>query len=146
MSNLSTSEKLRKRLNLNIYLKELTELAGRPVQARELGSVEQAATIREAGKKFTLQVTACSEGLFSDLSSDRFSNFLTKLHQANPSPVYLWSPRTIDCGALVVPSLSSINFEFEFTVNTEGILVILSTDLVDRLLLDFLRKLTVSND
>ncbi|MDB3935502.1 hypothetical protein N9383_02140, partial [Granulosicoccus sp.] len=74
---------------------------------------------------------------FADRSSERFKNFVKRLNDANPFPVYLWSPRTIDCGALLVPSLNVISFDFEFKVNDEGIFVFLSSDLLDKLLLDF---------
>ena len=56
--------------------------------------------------------------------------------------VYLWTPRTIDCGVLLVPSLDVVKFDFDFDVNEEGILVLLSSDLVDRLLLDFSKSCT----
>ena len=133
----SSSEKLRQKLNINKYLEELAVLAGRTVQAGELGGVEQAASIREVGKKFSVSEASSSEISFVDRSTERFKDFIKRLHGENPSPVYVWSPRTIDYGTLLLPSLGAIKFDFDFAVNEEGILVFLTNDLEDRLLLDF---------
>jgi hypothetical protein len=134
----SSSEKLRRQnLNLKRYLEELAALAGRSVQASELGSVEQALSIREGGVKFVEMATASSEIPFADLSSERFKSFVKRLNEVNPSPVYVWTPRTTDCGAFLLPSISAIRFDFDFTVNSEGILVFITNDFRDRLLLDY---------
>ena len=137
MLSSSSAAKRRKKLYLKSYLEELAELAGRTVQAEELGSVEHAASIRDAVNRNFVQAAASSKVLFSDRSSEQFRQYVEKLHDANPSTVYIWSPRTIDCGALLVPSLCSVSFNFEFTVNDDGVMVFLSSDLVDKLLLDF---------
>ena len=55
----------------------------------------------------------------------------------NPSSIYVWTPRTIDCGALLVTSLAEIKFDFDFAINDEGILAFTTSDLADSLLLDF---------
>ncbi|NEV64841.1 hypothetical protein [Thiorhodococcus minor] len=132
-----SSAKLRKKLNLKRYLDELTALIGRPVHADELGSLEQAASIREASQKFHAQATQACEIPFSERCSERFKGFVQRLHGANHSSVYVWTPRTIDCGILLVPSLAAVKFTFDFAVNEEGIFVFLTSDLEDRLLLDF---------
>lgn len=121
------------------YLKELTVLAGRPVNDCELGSVEQAASIRDAAKNFATLDVMSYDMSFEDKSADRFKRFVESLHNANPSPVYIWTPRTIECGALLLPSLNVIKFDFDFHVNEEGILVLLTNDLADRLVLDFFK-------
>ena len=133
----SSSEKLCQKLKMKKYLEELTVLVRHPVKSADLGSVEQAASIREAAKKLSVSDAASSEITFVDRSSERFKKFVRCLHDANPSQVYVWTPRTIDCGVLLVPSLSAIDFDFDFAVNEEGILVFLTDDLEDRLLLDF---------
>lgn len=130
-------EKLRLKFNQKKYLEELSELSGRQVQLAELGSIEQAAAIREAGKAFVSQSVTTSEILFSERSSQRIKGFVKRLSEANSSPVYVWSPRTIDCGAFQLPSLCIINLDFSFNINEEGILVFLTADLLDRLLFDF---------
>lgn len=83
------------------------------------------------------QSSARCEIRFSDKSTERFRRFLQSLANANPSSVYVWTPRTIDCGVLLVPSLDAIKFDFDFTINDEGILAFTTSDLADSLLLDF---------
>jgi len=133
----SSSEKSCHTLKMKKYLEELSVFAGHPVKSADLGSAEQAASIREAARKFSVSDAASSEIAFVDRSSERFKQYIKRLHDANPSQVYVWTPRTIDCGVLLVPSLSAIDFDFDFAVNEEGILVFLTDDLEDRLLLDF---------
>lgn len=119
------------------YLAELRALTGRAVQADELGSLEQVAAMRMGVQKFVGQSLTACEIKFSDRGSERFKKFLRGLRDANPLSVYVWTPRTIDCGALLVPSLDVIRFDFDFTINHEGILAFTTSDLGDRLLLDF---------
>lgn len=137
MSTPLSSEKLRQKPNLKRYLDELSMLIGRRVRAEELGSLKQAALIREAGKKFAAQPSNACEIHFTERCSARFKGFVQRLHDSNPSSVYVWTPRTISCGALLIPSLAAIKFDFDFAINEEGILVFLSSDMEDRVLLDF---------
>lgn len=142
MSSPSLSTRLRRNLHLKRYLKELSALMERSVQAEELGSLEQAAAMRTAAQGFLEKSTTQYEISFSDRSSERFKRFLQSLTDANPSSVYVWTPDTIDCGALLVPSLDAIRFDFDFDINDDGILAFLTSDLGDRLLLDFSRTPT----
>lgn len=137
MSTPSSSEKLRRNLYLKNYLKELGALTGRTVQADELGSLEQAASIRTEAQKFINQPPTVCEIRFSDRCSERFKEFLQRLKDANSLPVYVWTEHTIDCGALLVPSIDTIKFDFDFAINDEGILAFITRDLGDSLLLDF---------
>jgi hypothetical protein len=132
-----SSENLRQKLNMKKYLNELAALVGRSVHADELGRPAEAAEIREASQKFIAQDAQAFEILFSERRSDRFKEFVLRLHDANPSSVYIWMPHTIVCGALLVPSLISVKFDFEFAINDDGILTFLTSDSEDRLLLDF---------
>ena len=118
-------------------MKELGILLGRVVQNEELSSVEEAETIRKKSLKFNTELVVSREIPFPDRTTDRFKHFLDKLSDVNSSPVYVWTPRTISCGTLLVPSLREIRNAFSFAINQEGILVFLTSDLCDRLLLDF---------
>lgn len=138
----SPSEKLRQKLHLKRYLEELGALTGRAVQADELGSLEQAAAMRLNAQKFDAESSVACEIRFSDRNSERFKKFLQRLRDVNSSAVYVWTPRTISCGALLVPSLDEIKFDFDFTINDEGILAFTTSDLGDSLLLDFSRTPT----
>jgi hypothetical protein len=137
MTTPSLSGKLRQKIYLKRYLAELSALTGGPVQADELVSLEQTAKLREAQQQFVALPTSSSEIPFSDRGSERFAEFVRRLHDANPSPVYVWTERTIDCGALLVPSLMAIRWNFDFAVNEEGMLAFVTSDIADSLLLDF---------
>lgn len=137
MTSPSLSQKLRRNLYLTRYLAELSTLTGRIVQADELCSPAQAAAMRIEKQKFLSHpATSCEIG-FSDKNSERFGIFLQRLRDANPSPVYIWTEHTIDCGALLVPSLDAIRFDFDFKINKNGVLTFETSDLEDKLLLDF---------
>lgn len=137
MSVPSLPDRLRLKLHLKRHLEELSALTGRSVQADELGSLEQAAQMRMAAQKFIAQPFARYEIKFSDRKTERFRKFLQRLTDANPSSVYIWTRHTIDCGALLVVSLAEIKFDFDFAINDEGILSFTTSDLTDKLLLDF---------
>ncbi len=137
MNMLSSSNKLRQKRALKEYLKELSTLAGRFVYADELSSLEQVILMREKAQQSETKESIFTETLFLDRNSKRFKEFVEKLTIANSSSIYVWTPRTIDCGALLLPSLSAIKFDFDFTLNKEGILAFATSDLVDSLLLDF---------
>ncbi len=132
-----SSEKLRQKLYMQRYLEELSALAGYPVQATELGSLAQAASIRDASQKFNAQSSRSTEIPFADKCSERFKKFIQMLYSANASSIYIWTPRTINCGTFLASSIEAVKFGFDFTVNQEGVLVFESSDLQDRLLLDF---------
>lgn len=137
MTMASSPGKLRQKLNLKRYLAELSTLTGGSVQVDELVSLEHTATLRQAQQKFEALPTSPSEIPFSERGSERFKEFVRRLHDANPSPVYVWTQRTIDCGALLIPSLMAIRWDFDFTVNEEGMLAFVTSDIADSLLLDF---------
>lgn len=118
-------------------MKELGLLTGRAVDADELGNPEQLKELHKAAQKLAVQPTSVNEILFSEKNSERFMEFLQRLKRANPSSIYVITPRTDSCGALLVSSLNDIRFDFDFSVNSEGILVFTTSDFCDSLLLDF---------
>ncbi len=137
MSSPALALRLQRNLYLKSQLEELGKLTGRVVLAGELGSIEQFATIRQSAQRSIGQpVTAC-EIPFLDKDSERFKGFIGRLKAVNSSPVYVITPRAESCGALQVSSLSEIRFDFDFSINEDGILVFATTDDEDRLLLDF---------
>lgn len=133
----SLSENLRHDIHLQEYLEELGQVVGRSVDAEELGSLEQARTIRER----SLHCPACGAGgaeiPLDEKHSERFRWFFQRLRHANPSPVYVWTPRTICCGTFLAPSLAPVFADFDLGVNMEGVLAFLSSDLEDALLFEF---------
>ncbi len=137
MENKSVSHQIRRSQSLERYLNELSQLTGRNVICTELGTVNDALEIQKASQKFITQKVSTYEIPFSQRNSTKFLKIIEELYNKNPLPIYIWTPRTIDCGTFLVFSLRDIHFNFEFNINTEGIIVLLSHDLVDRVLLDF---------
>jgi hypothetical protein len=138
MSSLSSNGKLRRKLRLKQYLEELSVLTARTVHADELGSLEHAAAMQSSAQKYNVEPdVVVYRTRFADKSSEQFKKFIRGLRDANSSAIYVWTPRTIDCGAFLVPSLDDVNFDFDFNINSEGILVFVTSDLEDRLTLDF---------
>jgi hypothetical protein len=123
------------------YLKELKLLScSGDVDKSKLSSLAEVEAIRYKAshlddlpvKKFTLD--------FNELSSGGGIELKRQLSKNNNSAVYLWTPRTNSCGLYSVQSIDDVNFKFPFNVNSEGIVVIMSTNLEDKLLLDFYRN------
>jgi len=136
MPSPSLSQRLLRKSQLKKYLEELGMLTGRVIQSDELSSLEQTAAVRMSLQKIAVNsVVACEIG-FSDRKSERFKKFLQSLKNANSSAIYIWTPRTYDCGVLLVPSLESIKFDFDFTINDEGIIAFTTMDLNDSLLIE----------
>lgn len=140
MSSSTASGEVRRRATIGAYLAELSALIGRRVDASELGSREQAILLRtKAQERFPMSAVSF-EIPFSERTTERFRQFVLNLESAKTCPVYIWTPRTIDCGTVVVPSLASLSFDFAFGLNPEGILSFVTFDLSDRILLDFGRS------
>jgi hypothetical protein len=139
--NIDVSEDLSKKLarsrDLKTYLSELSALCGRAIRSDELGSAEEARNLRNLAQKFSTEPSVKYEMPFSDRTKESFRDFSARLQGANPSTIYVWTPRTISSGTFVAPSIGSIKFNFDFEINPEGILTFLTSDLKDRLLLDF---------
>ena len=74
---------------------------------------------------------------FYELKGEKFKTFIEELFSRNDGEIYILTPRTKACGLFKVSSINSISFQFPFEINPEGILVFLTSDLKDKLLLDF---------
>jgi hypothetical protein len=139
------SDAVRHDIHMQEYLEELSQLVGREVSADELGGLEQARAIRDIARKFNeAPITPAHhkpggsyEIAGEERQSERLFWFFQRLRYTNPSPVYVWTPRTICCGTFLLPSIEAINTGFDLDLNEEGVLVLLSCDLEDGLLLDF---------
>lgn len=137
MSLPSRTLALKQKVSLGLYLTELSQLLGRSVKHEELESLDHTKSMRMAAQRMDSKNCQPYKIKFSERNSPRFMSFLRGLKDANSSPIYLWTPRTIDCGSLLVPALEAIDFGFSFNINHEGILTFSTSDLVDTLLLDF---------
>ena len=129
--------RLTQKLNLPQHLRELSQLVGRTVEPAELLSLAATEAVRAQGMTVQRLPSWRCELRFSDKRSPRFGRLLQAFRERNPSPVYLWTSLSNDCGLLRPVSLSDVRFDFDFEVNRDGILELLTADLPDRMLLDF---------
>jgi len=134
----STKKGLEYRQNIKTYLSELALLTNKELNEDDILysplSVENARQRSSSLSEFPILKFTIP---FSEKKSERFSLYIDNLYQKNSSNVYIWTQRTNICGLYEVESIKKINFDFPFSINNEGILVLLSTDFEDKLLFDF---------
>lgn len=117
---------LTQKLNLPQHLRELSQLVGRTVEPEELLSLAETEAVRAQGMTVQRQPSWQCELRFSDMRSARFGRLLQAFRERNPSPVYLWTPLSNDCGLLRPVPFSDVRFDFDFAVNRDGILELLT--------------------
>lgn len=123
--------------NIAPYLLELGVLANKAVNKHELSSVEEVDRIRAYALGIAhLPVVKFKIG-FSEKNSFQFSRYIQHLYDVNREQVYIWTAKTNICGLYKIGSIKDVDFSFPFELNEEGIVVFLSVDMKDRLLLDF---------
>lgn len=130
---------IRDKSGFAIYLLELKKLTGVDING-DLLLTEDIEEIREKSSAL-----ADKEGTrfivdFSEKDTEQFRNFVRNLNKANDAPVYVWTNSANSYGLYKATSINSIDFSFSFDVNPDGIIVLLTEDLNDRLLLDFYRN------
>jgi hypothetical protein len=135
---------LSRRLALNRHLvqhfAELGALLKRPVRREDLLSVEETEVILRRSKEVERAPSWKVEIPFAHKMGDRFRRFTSQLVGKYAGEVYLWTPLANDCGMSRSVTLADINFDFRFDTSPNGILTVLSTDLRDKLLLDYFRN------
>jgi hypothetical protein len=119
------------------YLVELSVLLNRDVQASELSSPAETQEAQTKSKALVMKPLTTFVIPFTDKSSARFRSFIQRLNEKVEGPVRLFTPYTLKFGFVETASLLDINFEFPFNVNRDGILSIVSHDVLNSLLLDF---------
>jgi hypothetical protein len=67
----------------------------------------------------------------------RFAEFVRKLAQANSDDVYVWTDASNSCGLLRPVPLLDLDLAFPFDWSPDGVLVLITADFADKLLLDF---------
>lgn len=132
----NTSAILGRKAHLPHHLAELRNLVRREVSEADLLSLEDTNALREKAKANRPSPLSRVEVPFSDKNGARFAALVDQM-RCDERSVYIWTPLSNVCGLLRPVHLSEVNFGFEFDINPEGILVILTSDLVDKLLLDF---------
>lgn len=89
-----------------------------------------AGTIVTSGKKWTLQ--------FADKSN--LIRILNKIGGVYPEPIYLLTTYSKLCGAVIVRNIHCFNSHFEFKAEHAGIIMLISKNCLNKLILDFYRE------
>lgn len=131
------SEKLAFNREINRHLHELGLLVGRPVHKKELLSLAETKGIRVKANQIVRQPIRKFEIPFIKKREQKFISYIEKLIEVNSSSVYLWTPASNICGVMRPVPLKTFCISFPFDLNPEGIVVILTSDLRDQLLLDY---------
>lgn len=125
--------------SLAIYLAELKEITAQDIDSKCLTSPEKA-------KGLAIEASSIEDKDISKLvfdfdkkDSKEFKELVLSLKKCNERPMYIWTPRTKICGLYKPVAIDSINFSFEFDINVEGIMVLITEDFSDKILLDFYR-------
>lgn len=133
----TASAQLQQTLQRPRHLRELGQIVGRSLMPDDLISVEKTESLRVQALSVVRAPSWRCEIPFADMQSPRFTRLVDALQKANPSPIYVWTPLSNVCGLLRPIPLLDVRFNFEFTALPDGILVILTADFQDQLLLDF---------
>lgn len=123
--------------NIGAYLAELEVLLGRKVDRSELMSLDDTERLASEGRKNPRAPKRTIDLRFEDLTAPAFKVLILDLSKRNPGGVFVWTPRTRACGLLPTVPITEVNFGFPFSVNSEGMLQLVSKDLEDDLVLDF---------
>lgn len=131
-------QELRRRLDLKACLAEFEVLSGRTIREDELLPLDLTPSIRERSKAVLKGKPVKKWNVaFRERCSEQFDRFVDSLFALNPSTVYVWTNRANTCGLLQLGSIRHVNFCFDFSALSDGIVVFLTSDLRDNMLLDW---------
>jgi len=119
------------------YLAELKEITAQDIDSKDLTSPEEAERLATQASLIKDKDTSKLIFEFNKKDSSGFKELISSLAKCNGKPVYIWTPRTKTCGLYKPITLESINFSFDFDINSEGIIVFTTEDFSDEIILDF---------
>lgn len=132
-----SSKGLARSRELPRYLALLSSLLGRSVTERELLTSEETYALRERSLAVERGAPHVFEVPIGERRGRQFSRLIARLVGARSCAVYFWASGTEACGLLPPFQLSSVEFNFAYDLDPNGVFVFVSCDFQDRLLLDF---------
>lgn len=135
MNNLGNA--LARNAHLENYLGQLSEMVGHEVTEDQLSSLEEIERLKEASRELQRCPKKIIEITPEDLRRERFALLVLTLAKAKSSPVSIWLDATSYCGTLYLAGVNEFNFSFRLDSIPEGVVVLLTEDGRDQLLLDF---------
>jgi hypothetical protein len=115
-------------------------LVGKNVLKNDLTKPDELEIVRKSASHLTKNPKNSYRLEVSELCKKRFREFLENLAESNNSNIYIWTDKSNYCGLLKVKSLLNIKYEYIYDAITEGVIVFLTDDFIDRLLIDFDEK------
>ncbi len=130
-------QRLAYKKNLKYCLLELAHLTKKQPSESQLLPLNAKDGIRKEASQ--LQGKPCLKFRidFEGKKSPRFSHFVERLYQSNPSPIYIWTELTDACGLFEIDSILEFDFGFSYDVNREGLILLLAKNMIDKMTLDF---------
>lgn len=122
---------------INDYLVELKTLTNKKVKKEELSDLDEVEVKRDESSRLKSLPEYEFTIAFEEKEHGRFNSYINSLYEVNQSELYLWTKNTNACGLYKTESIKNVNFTFPFNVNEEGIIVLLASNLKDKLVLDF---------
>jgi len=130
-------DRFARRREMAPYLLRLNHLIVGGVEEADLLSQEETEEVRRRSKDIQRIPSWRRDMSFSEKVEPRFQMFVRSLMVAQPSPVYVWTDGSDLCGVPRPIPLARINFGFDFNIDPNGVLALVTRDLVDKLLLDY---------
>ncbi|EHA1126485.1 hypothetical protein FG475_15295 [Vibrio navarrensis] len=124
-------------LNIDSYLKTLSMLVGRCVEQNELSSIDLMEEVRTSASRLSEKNKTTFRTRVDELNSTRFMNFVDELNKKNSSKIYIWLEKTNYCGLFKCNSLFDIKYQYVLDSVSDGVIVFLTDNLTDKLLIDF---------
>ncbi len=131
---------LSQKLLYNQYIKPhfiaLNSIVSHKIDIADLINISDTINLREKAQELQHKPLYEFEIPFTEKKTIKFDNFLQALHEQNDQPVLVWIKHTIDCGAYKMNSILDLNTQFSFTDPPGDIVVFVTNDNKDKLLLD----------
>lgn len=123
--------------NITAYLAELSTLSNQTVSADDLSCMNEVENIRATISDLKKLPISKFNIPFPEKENARFRNYIHNLYESCSEKVYIWTSKTNSCGLYKIDNIDAVNFSFPFNLNTQGVVVFLSENIKNKLLLDF---------
>lgn len=121
---------------LDSYLQEISLIAGRTINESELLSIEQTCQFINKINETEKSRLPFFEVEKSDIKNYRFRRFAEELNKYNNNNIFIWHYYTKYLGALVIPSISKVNFDFNYLNFKTDYFIAYTIDGIDSLIFD----------
>jgi hypothetical protein len=117
---------------LNEYKNVINKITKSNTQDYKILSILETDKIAENGLKLKLKFS--KKVLFKD--KEELKNVVFEIFKSDEN-VYLYTSLSMDCGAIMIKSITSFNFDFDFMDDYSGILSLIDVNAKNKILLDF---------